>query len=97
MKYSVLIIADRRNPGLLSYVTGGLFQRGIFPELFSSETIGAHTVRLRLQLECAEDEMAALREFWEITLRVQSVITSPLLPADGPVPVAYAAPATALD
>ncbi|SDS05030.1 hypothetical protein [Opitutus sp. GAS368] len=89
MKYSVLITADRRSPGLLSFVTGGLFFRALFPEFFSSEAMGAHTVRLRIELDCDERTMLGLREYWEVILRVQAVVTTPALPADGPSPAGH--------
>ena len=97
MKYSVLITADRRSPGLLTFVTGGLFFRGLFPDFFSSEAAGAHSVQLQIELNCDEKTMVGLREFWEVILRVQSVVTTPALPDDGPSPAEHVPSATAIE
>jgi hypothetical protein len=88
MKYSVLI-STRREPGLLAYLTGDLFHRGIFPDFLSSEALGSGSVLIRLEFDCNAAKIKSLSAYWQGLLRVQSVIVTPAVPDEtvAPAPV----------
>lgn len=91
MKYAVLI-STQRKPGLLAYLTGDLFHRGIFPGFLSCEAMGMESARIRLEIDCDEKTIKALAVYWEQTLRITMAIVTPL-PADGS-PISESTPAS---
>jgi hypothetical protein len=77
MNFAILLWT-RRDPAVLSLLTGDLFHRGLFPDLLWSEPIGDSTVHIRLQIQCSHEVMEALKGYWRTYLPVQTLLVTPL-------------------
>ncbi len=91
MKTSVLICAERL-PTLLPRIVRVLYWQGVFPDLLHAETMGAGTVRVRLEVECDEWRLCRLRMHWERIVGVQTVVATPMDGPGEPVPDNHLSP-----
>ena len=77
MKTSVLICAERE-PTLLSQVVRELYFQMVTPEMLHAEAMGAHTLRIRLEVECDEWRLLRLLARWKEIVGVQTVVLNRL-------------------
>ena len=77
MKASVLICAEREPTPAPGGSSAFCIGRGFSPDQLHSETMGAGTVRIRLEVECDEWRLRRLLMHWEKIIGVQSVVADP--------------------